>query len=508
MPVWKKGFSPSEAKRVVRYVASIGALIMVLSIAFDTFAQQVLAIKPQLQDVKLFGENLTAEHILPRMLSYSDDAGSLAAILRLKSIITNGIIKTNTTLPGANCPTGSCTWPVTPTIGVCSECTQINATVTATSNSTCNFTTYTLPPLLGLTSGLGRSNSSLMMRTCSYFIESNWTLEESNGTLEEPNCTLEELNWKLEIDGPPFNEMIYLGRRNTTIANLYSWGVPFSDFDEEGFKLPSTDFGEGSKFPFLAYKCSFYFCVQGYFANSSLGKTNQQPIQTTAGHTHVVDDSDHDLRWVFDDMPLDLNAGPTAVFRVSEELRQNILRLFMEVLSGNVVNSEWHCDPPAAPNYPNNVSSEVASLFWQASGSLANLTALVQGVSGSLTAYMRTSDPVPAPDARFAPTVEISVQVVVVRWAWLAYPLALQLGGFIFLGMTMCATHRRRVRPWKGHRLPLLLAHLDENVRSQARGGLTHRTGLDNRIGTLRVRLEFDGDDGIAFRRVYDPPQP
>lgn len=311
-------------------------------------------------------------------------------------------------------------------------------------------------------------------------------------------CDSEESDWRLEIDSPPFNQMNYLGRRrNTTIANFYSWGVPFSDF------------GDGSKLPFLAYKCSFYFCVQGYFASSSLGKTNQQPIRTTAAHTHLVGGSDTTYEWVFDDMPPELNAGPTAVFRVSEELRQNVLRL-LEVLSGNVVNDQGDSDLPrvTVANTQRKFSSEVAGLFWLASGSLANLTALVQGISGSLTAHMRTADPVPAPDAWFAPTVEISIQVVVVRWAWLAYPLTLQLGGFIFLGMTMCATHRRCVRPWKGHRLPLLLAHLDENVRSQARGGLTHRTGLDNRIGTLRVRLEFDGDDGIAFRRVYDPPQP
>lgn len=276
--------------------------------------------------------------------------------------------------------------------------------------------------------------------------------------------------------------------RNTTIVNFYSWGVPVSDF------------AEGSKSPFLAYKCSFYFCAQGYFASSSLGKTNQQPIQTTADQSHWVIDN-NTYWWVFDDVPPELNAGPTAVYRVTEDLRQDIIGPFIDVLSGNVVN---HLEETLGSS---NVSGEVADLFWQASGSLANLTALVQGISSSLTAYMRTADPVPAPDARFAPTVGISIQVVVVRWAWLAYPLALQLGEFIFLGMTMCATHRSCVRSWKGHRLPLLLAHPDENVRLQARGGLTHRTGLDNRIGTLRVRLEFDGDDGIVFRRVYDPPQ-
>lgn len=303
------------------------------------------------------------------------------------------------------------------------------------------------------------------MAACSDFDQSNWMLESES--------------WPLEMGD--------LGRgRNTTIANFYSFGTP------------STALAEGSQSPFFAYKCSFYFCVQGYSASSSLGKTNQLPIPTTADQSHLVNDT-NTYWWEFDDVPPELNAGPTAVLRVTEELRQDIGRSFTNVLSGNVVNTVGETLASL------DISSPVASLFWHASGSLADLTALAQGVSDSLTTYMRTAGPAPAPDVRFAPTVGVSVPVVGVRWAWLAYPLALLFGRLAFLGMTMYVTHRRCVRPWKGHRVPLLLAHLDENLRAQAQGGLTHRTGLDDRVGTLRVRLEFDGDDGIAFRRVLRP---
>lgn len=387
--------------------------------------------------------------------------------LQLESLVTNSIIEANTTLPGAKCPTGKYTyrWPVTPTIGICSECTRVNATVTNTSSSTCNYTTYTLPQLMGYPSGPDVTNSSLMMTTCSDFNESNWMLD---------------VQW-------PYRLHNFGSDRNTTIANLYSFGTPHPGW-ADGFSRP----------PFLAYKCSFYFCVQGYSANSSLGKTNQQQIQTTAHQSHRIGDNDTGW-WVFDDLPPELNAEPTAVFRVDEGLLMNFGFLLMNLLSGNATIT---FGKPAPFGY----SSSTANIFWYSSGSLANLTALVQGISDSLTTYIRTAGPVPAPDTRFAPTVEILVPVVVVRWAWLAYPLVLLFGGLAFLGMTMFATHRRGVRPWKGHRVPLLLAHLDESVRVQAQGGLTHRTGLDDRVGALRVRLEFDGDNGIAFRRVYDRP--
>lgn len=66
--------NPSGASNIViRYIASIGALIVILSIAFDTFVQQVLTTNIQPQDVKLAGGNLTSANMLPSVLSYNDN---------------------------------------------------------------------------------------------------------------------------------------------------------------------------------------------------------------------------------------------------------------------------------------------------------------------------------------------------------------------------------------------------------------------------------------------------
>ncbi|MCJ1439710.1 MAG: hypothetical protein MMC23_000191 [Stictis urceolatum] len=146
----------------------------------------------------------------------------------------------------------------------------------------------------------------------------------------------------------------------------------------------------------------------------------------------------------------------------------------------------------------------VLQLLWEANSSLNNLTAVVQSISETMTKYIRTAFPAQPVDERYAPTVGISVTLVKVRWGWLAYPLALLSIGLAFLGLTIYNTRRHQVRPWRGHRVPLLLAHLDENVRLRAKGGMRHRTGLDDRVGETRVRLDFDGDDNIVFRRVYE----
>ena len=387
-------------------------------------------------------------------------------------MITNGVIKTNTTLPGADCPTGECQWPVTPTIGVCSECKHVDATVTSSSNKTCDNTIYTLPPLSGLNaSEPGMSNSSLTMSTCSggnYY--ANWQLD------------IEALSSGLTGDGVKI--------RNTTIAHFYSFGAQIDALNK------------GSQTDFFAHKCSFWLCVQGYSASSASGSTRQHVISTTADRAHLVQNSTDQYWWKFDDVPSDLNVAPTTVIQVEDETRQLIGDPFVTVLAGS---GQAMLGESIASNLP---SGDAAYIMWYSSSSLANLTARVQGIADSMTSHIRTNSPAPAPNARYAPTVQVSEVIVGVRWPWLSYPLTLLVAGLVFLGMTMYATRRRQVRPWKGHRMPLLLADLDENVKSQARGGLSHRTGLEDRVGVLKVRLDFDGDDGIAFRQVYSKSKP
>ena len=272
--------------------------------------------------------------------------------------------------------------------------------------------------------------------------------------------------------------------RNTTIANMYSFGAHVD--------TPN----EGSQTDFFAYKCSFWLCVQGYSASSTSGSTHQRLISTVADQAHLVSESNGNW-WEFDDVSPDLNVEPTSVVQVEDITRQNLGDPFATVLAGS---GEYMRGDGIANLLP---SDPVAQLMWEASSSLDNLTIAVKGIANSMTSHIRTNSPAPAANARYAPIVQVSEVIVGVRWPWLAYPLTLLVAGLIFLGMTMYATHRRQVRPWKGHRVPLLLADLDENVKSQAKGGLLHRTGLEDRVGALKVHLDFDGDDGIAFRQVF-----
>lgn len=61
-----------KANLGVSHIVSIGALIMILSLAFDTFVQQVLTIRIEAKTIKLQGSKLTMQNILPYTVSYND----------------------------------------------------------------------------------------------------------------------------------------------------------------------------------------------------------------------------------------------------------------------------------------------------------------------------------------------------------------------------------------------------------------------------------------------------
>ena len=280
--------------------------------------------------------------------------------------------------------------------------------------------------------------------------------------------------------------------RNTTIGTLYSFGVAPTTLDD------------AAEAPFVAYNCDLYFCVRGYSASSFLGQTNQYQLPKIGDQSKLqVLKDDGTKWWVFDDLPSELEADPTTSFRVDETRRINDGGHLSALLSGNAVVDANTTGPGAGMTH----SGDMAGLFWQASGSLANLTALVQSVSDEFTAYMRTTYTASTPDARYAPIIGVPVQIVGVRWAWLSYPLAVMFGGLTFFCATICQTRHLPVKPWKGHRLPLLLARLDEDVRAEAQAELLCSTGLEERIGGMQVRLELGSKEGIAFRLSNRPSE-
>ena len=95
-------------------VASLGALITVLSLAFDPFVQQVLTSPDRwVSQRAATAETRTTRAFLDDVL-YSDD---------WLTAIDAGLNETAAQFaPSATCTTGTCNWAPFPTLGWCSSC--------------------------------------------------------------------------------------------------------------------------------------------------------------------------------------------------------------------------------------------------------------------------------------------------------------------------------------------------------------------------------------------------
>ncbi|KAH7419273.1 hypothetical protein BKA64DRAFT_751689 [Cadophora sp. MPI-SDFR-AT-0126] len=103
---------------------SLRAVITVLALAFDAFTQQVLTTQytNTIDDLAS-----PSELSFPRSTSYNisrnlDNSGeNKVPDWSTYAAIYNGILATNASHLPAPCRTGNCTWPITPSLGVCGE---------------------------------------------------------------------------------------------------------------------------------------------------------------------------------------------------------------------------------------------------------------------------------------------------------------------------------------------------------------------------------------------------
>ena len=395
--------------------------------------------------------------------------------------IVSSIFNTSASLPPPRCSTGNCTWPTTPTIAICSACSNI------TLSSTTNPTNVTYSTLWGDLAQVSDRNVSLA------FIESDHDSPYNVSLLTSASNTQEQSDGILPI------------------VNFYVLGISRANYqtfyDQIGPDQPiSTDILD----PLMAaYNCSLRFCLQAFNATTTAGQFHQHPISNW-DKLEIVDGFS-DYLWSFTDPPTDMNIGNESAYFVDPSSFKALGLAFESVISGSAIVFTGNEDLQYGSidsSYNGAKVNPFEQAFYDASDSLDTMSSLSQQIADGMTTYLRTWKPAAlnastaASDARYAPTVYTTEIIVRVRWYWLAYPLTLLVAGQAFVAATILQTRRRLVRPWKAHRLPLLLADIDDIVKKMGAGGLETRNGLEDRVGQMAVRLQFDERDELLFKRV------
>ena len=432
-----------------------------------------------------------------------------------------GVLGTKQPIPAAICSTGNCTWPVTPTLGLCSACEDVRSQVFKTGNLSDwgnslraeNGLNYTLV----FDSNVTMSNSLLS--------------NSSNGI--ELNLQPESL-WRLAAAIPNGTEMDFRSGRQD-IVEVWALGLPASSFVEwERIKpdTPSTSIDP----LIVGHKCRLSFCLQAHNASSINGAFKQQLLETwDQMDVHVPsgfsptswNDKKPAPLWSFQRAPESMNARNSSAYTIDWLSRHILANELVASLGGTVGISGFFKRPGFGAQglggqqgggtaggaggagggggaEGNDLDAAVIEAMWMASNSTNDLSQKFQQIANAYSAYMQTALAAPF-DARFAPAASRESVFVVVRWRWLAYPLSLVLGGYVFFVATVFQTRRRAVKPWKSQRLPLLFAEVDGVMRELAEGSLHRCDGLEGAVGKVKVRLRYDGRDALAFERVEGP---
>lgn len=136
-----------------RHIVSLGALLMILALGFDTFSQQTLSIefRDVIDTIPSGAGNVPRSELYANLL----DMGSRsfrAADLSMKGAISNGWMSQNITDLHVQCSNGNCTWPTIPTLGMCGQCSDVTTTLSRNCSSNTEWCSYLLPSGNNLTS--------------------------------------------------------------------------------------------------------------------------------------------------------------------------------------------------------------------------------------------------------------------------------------------------------------------------------------------------------------------
>ncbi|RDW82538.1 hypothetical protein BP6252_03650 [Coleophoma cylindrospora] len=246
------------------HVASIGALITILSLSYDTFMQQVLGTKVESM-LEVTGIARISRSETYASYTHENNLSSFIPTWSVLNSIQSGIITENATFPSATCSSGNCTFPVVPTLGVCGGCTD------TTWNKTCST---------------------------GYAKQCNYTMPDGNS---------------ITVDNSIQVNMFQVTTTSGLIYNASSETIPYiANFDVIGMPWQTQFWNEDQ---LVAKECALWMCVQAYNITVRDNIQTQEQIMTW-NTTKPVGQSNVIAYHNFTGMPAEMHTQATSNYSV------------------------------------------------------------------------------------------------------------------------------------------------------------------------------------------------
>jgi hypothetical protein len=506
-----------------RSLAALGALLIVLLLAIDTFFQQVVEFPGRwaLQ---------TTMSAIPRVVRY--DPTYLIAFKKgyetspcdkdLQPIIeeylyNNGTQPTvfgNGTRPDIplSCPTSNCTWPVYETLAVCSRCVDISGSLNLTftcMNTTIDWTTTWNGPLRDVPYPIGP--------VCGYFLNitsptpiliSGYTTSSKDG-----NMTTNEA---LLVRTLPLTQF-------TTKERLYGTGsINFSSIRNPLLDFLIVSARDGSESVFrkehpIVQECVLSWCVQTIKSSYEYG-TYHESIETIHENTTTGPSPWISFQFPDGDTWIEYHENVTIKPPVARLNEFPLLVADTEYGANNNTASQALCTfDDLFPSYYTALGSKLPLLRykeytngpsqrmltfnpWLAPN---NVTKHVERLATAMTNVIRSSHS----RQMLHGSAYQQENFVEIHWGWLSFPLALLVLTLIFLVSTIIKTSGDgETGVWKNSAMPTLIYSLPKETQGQFASSSTWNSGKG---GPRKTRIKLMPSMGWRVSgQICTPPSP
>ena len=345
----------------------------------------------------------------------------------------------------ANCPSGNCTWPSTPTLAVCGDCAPTSPLHSNCSQGACY---YTLP-----SGTLFELTDFATAGTLGTGFQVQWS--SSGGK-----------HWN---SGSPTR--LY-------IANWEQIGAPFGS-------TPSAYASDA----YSATECALCLCVNTY----NITMTSNTQFQSLVSSLDHIDydwyNAGHTGNDYYSFMPPNTTSSSSVPYSVSFFATEALSGGLLTLLNGTVqLNDRGYL-----------ASSDAIDAIWNGDGS----TTWIKNLALSMSNVVRTtaSD---SSSSRESYNGIAYVQGIRIRWWWLWLSGAAVVATMVLLVVVMIRTTRSEVCAWKGSPLVFLFCDVDEKIKREggAGGWFERADGMDE-VGKRRVALRRSEKGGWRFEEVY-----
>ncbi|CAG9998285.1 unnamed protein product [Clonostachys byssicola] len=442
-----------------RNTACIGAALSVFALAFGPFSQQMITVR--LNTVEQASSGATGA--VPRVTLVNSVIGfsnSWNPISSTKLAIYNGFMAPEIDIPSTVCPTGNCTWPIVPTVGVCGACIDTTPDIkfNRSSGSYCSVTAGKLE----VKGQCGVSDFGTVFK-----------IGAGSGKV----FSLEDV--PLEADAP------------NVIAEFGAIGVPAS-------LTPEATLNKS-----LAAECAVWYCLQAREVKMEMGVLTDKAADKwhKANRTNGANDPTSNVTFI--DIPASFNADSKDTYGLGYMQMYGMKTYFQKTVQGNVSADGTVGTKFSSTDYAeglHNGFDDLESWMDRLTRSMTNEAR----TNGNLTKTKNDRSSMDK-NERYSGTALTNQAIFYVRWTWIIYPAAVVLISVLYLVLEVVRTAGMHdVRPWKDDPLMPLYLDLDEQLKQQVYQGLTEGGSAASRVShhPLQVVRWHDGlPVGLTVRR-------